>query len=134
MLSRRLNRLFSDRRLTELLLAVLLLRALVPAGFMPVPDAAGASTLTMQMCSVAGPLTVSLKLDGQNSPAPSTPRAHVGDYCAFAVSAMSAPPPAASVAALLIPRTAELSPLAIEIAVLPSILRAHSPRAPPSLA
>jgi len=134
MLSRRVNRLLSDRRLTELLLAVLLLRALVPAGFMPVPDAAGASTLTMQMCSVAGPLTVSLQLDGQKSPAPSTPRAHVGDYCAYAVSAMSAPPPAASAAALLIARASELIPPAIEIASAPSIPRAHPPRAPPLLA
>jgi len=134
MLSRRMNRLFSDRRLAELLLAVLLLRALVPAGFMPVPDAAGASTLTMQMCSVAGPQTVSVKLGSERSPAPSSPRVHDGGYCAFAVSAMSAPPPVAFGSVLPIQRAPELIPPAIEIALVPSILRAHSPRAPPLLA
>jgi hypothetical protein len=113
---------------------VLLLRALVPAGFMPVPDAAGASALTMQMCSAAGPRTVSVKLDGEKSPAPSIPRVHGGSFCAFAVSAVAAPPPVAFGSVLPIERAPELIPPAIEIAVVVSIPRTHSPRAPPILA
>jgi hypothetical protein len=134
MLSRRLHRLSSDRLLTEFLLAVLLLRALVPAGFMPVPDAAGASALTMQMCSVAGPRTVAVKLDGEESPPPSIPRIHDGGFCAFAVSAMSAPPPVVFRSVLPIQGAPELIPPAVAIALVASIPRTHSPRAPPILA
>jgi hypothetical protein len=134
MLSRRIHRRFSDRLLSELVLAVLVLRALVPAGFMPVPDEAGASALTMQMCSVTGPQTGSVKLVDGKPPAPSIPRVHDGGYCAFAISAISAPAPAASASALRIERAPELIPPAIEIAPVPSILCTHSPRAPPVLA
>jgi hypothetical protein len=67
-----------------LLVAALMLRALVPAGWMPVSTSQG---IAMTLCTGAGPVT--LKTDG---PAPATPDDH-GDNCPFAATATGLPAP-----------------------------------------
>jgi hypothetical protein len=130
MLSRRIHRLFSDHRLTELLLAVLLLRALVPAGFMP--GTGSEMSLTMTMCGPGNPAAVKVRLP--QDPGPSAPlTSHSDDYCAYAAASVAAPPPTVGLASLLLPRATESDSVPAPTAVLAAVYRAQSPRAPPSI-
>ncbi len=109
-----------------LLLAALVLRALVPAGYMLGGDTQAGLTLTM--CHAAGIPPGALPAE----PAAPGEDQRTLDACPFALSASAAPPPAA---AGLPDVLAIGSPAALREPVaalhLPSILRAQSPRAPP---
>jgi hypothetical protein len=123
-----------------LALPALMLRALIPAGFMPV---AGAEGLTIGLCPDAGlPPGFVLPADPhshhhhhQHSPGggdPSSATHHAP--CVFAASATLAPAPGATV--LLEPRAVRGDARVHELKArpfVPSILRAQSPRAPPRL-
>jgi len=118
--------------LALLVLPGFLVRALVPAGFMP---AIGhGAVLTMELCSGHSAQPVVVHLDGAPVPAdqgqPSSK--HHEAPCVFASTAGGAPPPLiAAVASMPAPQ---------DIRVLPSpaapvarrAARAHTPRAPPS--
>ena len=109
-----------------LLLAALVLRALVPAGYMLGGDTQAGLTLTM--CHAAGTPSGTLPAE----PAAPGEDQRTLDACPFALSASAAPPPAAAV----LPDVLAIgSPAAAHEPVaaphLPSILRAQSPRAPP---
>jgi hypothetical protein len=132
MLSRLIHRLSSDRLLTEFLLAVLLLRALVPAGFMP--GTGSGMLLTMTMCGSGNPAAVTVRLPQDPAPGPSAPRtSHADGYCAYAASSVAAPPPVVGLASLLLPRATESDSAPVPTAVLAAVYRAQSPRAPPSI-
>jgi hypothetical protein len=132
-----LRRLRADRRRWALLaLPALLLRALIPVGFMPVATADG---LSIEFCPDAGPLPAAASGAAdphahhhhhQGGPDPSSASHHAP--CPFAASAtLAAAPEAASAAAphahLRAPGDADLRARAF----VPSIVRAQSPRAPP---
>lgn len=112
--------------LAALLLPALLLRALIPSGFMP------AST-GLEFCD--GGFHVGAALHGHHRGMPGSPTgaAH-GDGCVFAGSAAGlAPAPASAADAVLAPAAASLAlPESAERVFFP-ILRAQSPRGPPSL-
>ena len=115
-----------------LLLAVVTLRSLVPAGFMP--GVGAGDSLTMTMCGTDGPRVVAVHLAGHSGPAPVAPHSsHADAYCPYAAASTSAPPPAILVAPFLAPRAED----AQEVPTLPFVTsafkRAHSPRAPPAL-
>jgi hypothetical protein len=123
---------FTARRrylLTLLLLPGLLLRALVPAGFMP-----GTGTglgVTLELCTAHGPAAFLVYPNGETAPAPST--AHPETPCAFAMTAVAAPPPAATTLAEA-PRPA-IAPVVAFTSIdsrRPSV-HSRSPRGPPSL-
>ena len=109
-----------------LLLGALVLRALVPAGYMLGGDVQGGLTLTM--CHAAGIPPSTLPAE----PAAPGEGPRTLDVCSFALSASAAPPPAAAV----VPDVLAIgSPATVRGSVaaprLPSILRAQSPRGPP---
>ena len=112
-------------------LAAMLLRALLPAGWMPNPIASAAAPFVI--CTIDGPAQIQLGPDGhplkhdQNND-----RGH--DSCPFAAAPHVAPP---ALAALLAPPSSAIS--AAPTAQLASVqtLARHTPqapRAPPSLA
>ena len=129
-----------------LLMAALLFRALIPAGFMPTLGSDG--TIVMELCSGFTTKTVVVHLDGHaESASPVDHAGHADSHdaghdsshgdpfehspCGFAVAATSAGPPA--VPAVLVPVSAP-SPLTEQPADLqtsPSILRSQTPRGPP---
>jgi hypothetical protein len=133
-----LPRLRKQRRRWALLaLPALLLRALIPVGFMPLATAQG---LSIEFCPDAGPLPVAAS-------AAADPHAHHHHHhaggadpssashhapCLFAASAtLASAPDAAAVAA---PHAFERTPGDADPgarAFVPSIVRAQSPRAPP---
>jgi hypothetical protein len=122
------------RRWALLALPALLLRALVPVGFMPVASAEG---LSVEMCPDAAPLPPGYHHHhhhpGGGAPDGSFAAHHTP--CLFAASATLAAAPEG--AALLAPREAEFSPTGADLEArdfVPSIVRAQSPRAPPVLA
>jgi len=133
-----LRRLRADKRRWALLaLPALLLRALIPVGFMPVATADG---LSIEFCPDAGPLPAAASAAAdphahhhhhhQGGPDPSSASHHAP--CPFAASAtLAAAPDAACVAAppalARAPGDADVSARAF----VPSIVRAQSPRAPP---
>ncbi len=116
-----------------LALPALLLRALIPVGFMPVATADG---LSIEFCPDAGPLPAAADPHAhhhhhtEGGPDPSSASHHAP--CPFAASAtLAAAPDAASVAA---PHAFERAPGDADLrarAFVPSIVRAQSPRAPP---
>jgi len=70
------------RLVTWLLLAVLLLRAAVPAGWMPQVDTGG---IRVALCSGSGPIELILDADGNyHREAPATPTTH--DPCPFGLA------------------------------------------------
>jgi hypothetical protein len=129
-----------------LLMAALLFRALIPAGFMPTLASDG--TIVMELCSGFTTKTVVVHLDGHADTASHGDHAGYADShdaghdsshgdlfehspCGFAVAATSAGLPA--VPAALVPVSAP-SPLNEQPAALqtsPSILRSQTPRGPP---
>lgn len=109
-----------------LLIAVLLVRAVVPYGFMP--SMAGAS-ITMSMCSVDSPVPIDPRLPP--SPVPSTPGKSHDCSCPCTTTVLLAPPPARAhqVAVSLV---ASLAPgPALVTAATPNPHRPQSPRGPP---
>jgi hypothetical protein len=129
-------------RLSWALLALpaLLLRALIPPGFMPVAAEEG---FALEFCPGAAPLPPGIALasahahhrhhhspDGGRDP----PSATHHTPCLFAASATLAPAPTAVV--LLAPQSPEGDAHPLDLSAgpfVPSILRAQSPRAPPLL-
>lgn len=73
------------RRLTSLVLLALLVRAMVPAGFMLVPVQADSAGFTVVICTDHG--EQALVLDDDGHPRQSNPQAS-HDSCPFAVSAL----------------------------------------------
>jgi hypothetical protein len=116
-----------SRPLLAAILPALLLRALIPFGFMPV---AGSGGPTMQLCPGAGVAGVVHHHHGGGGAADGSAHA----VCAFAASAA----PAVAANALPMPlQAADVScarPQCVKSPPLPSILRTQSARAPPSLA
>jgi len=112
------------------ILAALVFRALVPAGFMVGSGADPA--LAVEFCHGQGQFSTVVHYgdDGRPLDAPAERRA--GDHCPFALSALLAPPPviAAPVSALSA-ATVEWPP-AIRSVVLPERDRRPGARAPPS--
>jgi hypothetical protein len=116
------------RRRSRLLLAwvlpALVLRALVPFGFMPV---ASGGTVSMQLCPGHA-----LSASGHDDGTHGAPHSGSGQgLCAFAASA--APPVAPSVFVLPVLVRA-IAPAAVSAPApvfLPAQFRAHSPRGPP---
>ena len=74
-----------SQRLAILVLLALLVRAVVPVGFMLAPLHAGSAGITVVICTEHG--TQALVLDEDGEPLPSD-RAAVPDICPFAFSAL----------------------------------------------
>lgn len=113
----------SNPALAGLLLAALVLRALIPVGFMPV-FAAGAA-VQIQLCSSSGFESRSQDHPGHGTSTHGTP-------CLYSVSGTLAPPPCGGA---LISANAAIhapSPRAVSAVFIPSIIRTQSPRGPPT--
>jgi len=82
--------------LGHVLLAALLLRALVPHGYMPDLSASADGVIKFVICSAAGAKVVTLNPDGTTSEDKGTP-GHMGEPCAFAASSHLPLPEIASV-------------------------------------
>ncbi|MGA7675921.1 MAG: DUF2946 family protein [Rhizomicrobium sp.] len=117
----------------HLALAAMMLRALLPVGWMPNPSMAGGTPLTI--CTMNGPVQMVLGPDGQ----PQKPKPHQGnanhhDTCPFAAAphfATTTPPIALGPAVIRVSLApAALRPLAIWTTQQHSL---QSPRAPPRL-
>jgi Protein of unknown function (DUF2946) len=110
----------------HLALIALMLRALLPAGWMPNPG--GANGAPFVICTMDGPLKA---LDAKGKPIRHDPRDR--DACPFAAAAHLAPP--AELASLALPAFAAGAAAAPSQPV-PATARAHydpqSPRAPPA--
>jgi hypothetical protein len=112
------------------MLVIVLGRGLIPAGLMLGEDAAGALTLTL--CPGATHAAAAGGAAG-NHHAPKADAARWDSPCLFAVSAIAAPPPQAFWADSLFVRLVGVVALPdIPSSAIPSILRAQSPRAPPT--
>jgi len=113
-------------------LAVMLMRALLPAGWMPNPTASADSPFVI--CTMDGPVQAVLGPDGQplkQQPDQNNDRGH--EVCPFAAAPHLAAPTLAS--ALAPPSSVELTmPTAAYLASAESLARytPQSPRAPPS--
>lgn len=114
------------RRRKDLLLALLLplmvLRALLPAGYMPVAEG---GELRIVMCSDGLQTDAG---DTDNQPAP-----HGGDDCPFAHAAVHAPPVATIVVADAPHAHQPVSSLNVELPLTTGPPRQHGARAPPAL-
>ncbi len=113
-----------------LLIAAMLLRSLVPAGFMPVLGSD--RTVTMAMCGVDRPAPVDVRVPG--SSAPSERGSHEkgsADACPFAAAAMAAL--LFDAAGPLLTGVADVAPVVAGVAIdfTSTARRAHPPRAPP---
>jgi hypothetical protein len=112
-----------------LLLPGLLLRAAIPSGFMP--GHGSGLGVTIELCTSHGLQRVVVEPDGDT--APITPASHAESPCAFALTAVAAPPP------LGVPAVAASAPVivpAVEFrttGVARPAVRASSPRGPPAL-
>ena len=116
-----------NKFLSVTLLAVMLVRALIPPGYMPASEAG--LSLSIRLCSgfAAEPAQPAERGRPPSSPTHDSP-------CPFAMVGSVAPPPAilATVAALQ-PRSVQ--PMATATArAVPAILRSQSPRGPPARA
>jgi hypothetical protein len=105
----------------HLALAAMLLRAFLPAGWMPSTEASGSPLV---ICTMHGPLVL--------QPTPHKRKANAGDICPFAAAALLAEGGKAPVLALPQAAPAFAEPLADRVhAVLPAWHTPQSPRAPP---
>ncbi len=117
-----------------LALAAMVLRALIPAGWMPSPAGQGE---TLVICTAAGLQTLSPPDDPapHDDPADAPAPPHKGTPCVFAaVAAFSAPP---AVAPLPVPGPTAVARLALQTWDGPRSvprLTVHAPRGPPILA
>ena len=130
---------FSARRrkllLALLVLPVLVLRALVPVGFMPVSERGG---FHIDFCPgeaqppgalAAQPLAHHHHHGGADHGAPSSPASHAP--CLFALSASPAFAPAVAAAPLIPPAATPLAESPVSREFVPAIVRAQIPRGPP---
>jgi len=128
------------RRLALVVLPALLLRALIPAGFMPLAGAGGAY---LAFCPGAGSLPPAvtklathashLTHTHSDGGAPHAPGTNHHPACVFSAGATtaSAVTPSAALAAPIVTAPAER---VTSLILLPAILRAQSSRGPPALA
>jgi hypothetical protein len=134
-----MRRILADHRrvlrapMFQLALAAMLLRALLPAGWMPDPaGAAGGAALVI--CTVQGPLTVHTDGSGKSTPHNDQGQRQ-NDFCPFAAAAHFGFVPVA--AATPLPAFACLTfnaPHSDGAICQRNAITAHGPRAPPSLA
>lgn len=113
------------RAAVHLALIALMLRALLPAGWMPNPGAANGSPFVI--CTMYGPLKA---LDGKEKPTKHAPHNH--EACPFAAAAHLAPPLLAAILAL--PATAvgmAAPPIRPAPVIADTDFVPQSPRAPP---
>jgi len=124
-----LHRCLSRTPIIGLLMAALLFRALVPAGFMPAPAANG--EIVMQLCS--GFSTKSVVVDLGSGSVSHDSGSTLFDHtpCGFTAAGMAAPPVTHSMFAAASGPDEVAIPQDVRASVVPSITRAHSPRAPP---
>jgi hypothetical protein len=124
-----LHRCLSRTPIIGLLMAALLFRALVPAGFMPAQAENG--EIVMQLCSGFG--TKSVVVDLGTGSATHDGGSQLFDHspCGFAAAAVAAPPPADFAFAVGSTPDALTTRGDAGSVTVPSIVRAHSPRAPP---
>jgi hypothetical protein len=123
------------QRLASLLLPALVLRALIPVGFMPL---AGSGGVHLGFCPGAGPVPAARSELARHAPhhahhdggAPGAPGTSHQAACVFSAGASTvfAETPSATLTAALAQAPAER---AASLTVLPSILRAQSSRGPP---
>jgi len=125
------------------LMAALLFRALIPAGFMPTVASDG--TIAMELCAGFTTKTVVVHLDAQADHAAHAGHDTSGDGghdsshvdmferspCGFAVATFAAPPPAMQPALPPVPSQSSVAAFAPSSHSLPSILRSQAPRGPP---
>lgn len=109
-----------------LLIAVTLVRAVVPHGFMPSMNGA---TITMSMCGIGSPAAIDVRLPP--SPAPSTPDKSHDCSCPCASTVVLAPPPALAQQLAVALFSSHAPVPAPVLAGTPSLHRPQSPRAPP---
>jgi hypothetical protein len=115
------------RRITILLLPALLLRSLIPFGFMPMADAGG---VLIGLCPGEDPMPAAM-----GAAAHSQHGAHSGSHQAPCLFAASASPTFAPALPALAASVSDATPCRLPDAAgsvtLPSIRRAQSPRGPP---
>lgn len=120
------------RQLAWLLLVVVALRGLVPAGFMPAFDARGGTAVSMQVCPMTGTLMAmpAHQVGGRHGsdPAPKSNDAH---FCGFAATATAAPLPCVAGPALVVDSAIQPQHVVTSLVYIHSIDPAYSPRAPP---
>lgn len=119
------------RALAILVIPLLLLRSMVPQGFMPVAAADG----LIGLCPDAGPLPaglLSVHLHHHHGGQPGNTRHHF-TTCVFAASATLAGTPTLSTLLLTPSVDIASTPLILASVHLPTIVRAQSSRAPPLL-
>ncbi len=129
------------RCLALAILPVLVLRALIPFGFMPV---ASGGTLSIEFCPGEGTLPPGIVVHGAH--AAHLAHAHHGAHhpglpgepadshhapCLFALSAAPALTPAAGAPTVLPPAATPLAATPTSRVSIPAIVRAQSPRGPP---
>jgi hypothetical protein len=123
-----LHRCLSRTPIIGLLMAAVLFRALIPAGFMPAQAENGA--IVMQLCS--GFSTKSVVVDlGPGSATHDNSQLFDHSPCGFTAAAIAAPPTAPSAFTATRAVDPETSRGDTGSVITPSITRAHSPRAPP---
>ncbi len=124
-----LHRCLSRTPIIGLLMAALLFRALVPAGFMPAHAENG--EIVMQLCS--GFSTKSVVVDLGPGSATHDSGSALFDHtpCGFTAAGLSAPPVAHAGFAPIPSLDRVTTQRDVDARVVPSITRAHSPRAPP---
>lgn len=124
-----LHRCLSRTPIIGVLMAVLLFRALIPAGFMPAQAENG--EIVMQLCAGFG--TKSVVVDFGPGHASQDPGAQLFDHspCGFAAAAVSAPPPTPLTLSTSATADSLANPSDTGSVITPVLQRAHSPRAPP---
>lgn len=113
-----------------LLIAAMLLRSLVPAGFMPVLGSD--RTVTMAMCGLDQPAPVDVHVPGSSAPGERDQHGKgSGDACPFAAAAMAAL--LLDAAGPLLTGVTDVAPVVagVEFDFISAARRAHPPRAPP---
>lgn len=124
-----LHRCLSRTPIIGLLMAALLFRALVPAGFMPAQAENG--EIVMQLCSGFGTKSVVVDMGASGATHDSGSQLFDHSPCGFTAAAMAAPPPAAAAFAAISTPDSLATRADAPSVISPSIVRAHSPRAPP---
>jgi hypothetical protein len=115
------------RALVHVALAAMILRALLPAGWMPNPK--GPAESAFVICTMDGPV---ISTDGKAQPGKDDPRAH--ESCPFVAGAQLAPPmDFIALAAPQLSRAAAPRNLAAGLAARRSAFLPPASRAPPSL-
>jgi hypothetical protein len=115
-----------------LVLPALLLRALIPAGFMPLAGAGGAY---LGLCPGAAPASAPREFLGHDTEPHrhghgGAPRTHQHPACIFSFGATTASAAALSLLSAM-PLPMQSAARAVSLVLLPPILRAQSSRGPP---